>query len=453
MNILNQKNPNMINFTKNGKHKYTVSTDPDIIKLIEEHIEQYKNEGKEMLVKLLDTEELYGDVIDAAKDKRHRMSVKIAIGDPVRSYTDTITDPENRLHQTIRFIQYSVITDNFVPPEHQPIEIQDGPKGKIRQIIRPQFHIEQIIHHSLVRVLEPIFMKKMYYYSAASIPKRGTHFLRKHIEHAIKFDSQNTKYCLKMDIRKFFQSIPHRKLKTMLKEDVRDDTVRKLLFKVIDSVEEGLPLGFYTSQWLANYYLQPIDHYIKERMYDDLKISHSKKRHGAPHYFRYMDDMVLFGPNKKELHRARLILMDKLKKEYGLSIKDDWNVFRFDYIDDDGVRKGNMLDFIGFRFYHDKVTIREKIYERIIKLIDRLIVKNKQDITFHEVASMLSYYGYVVWSDSKGIYYNMLKPYIGLKDLKRIVSEENSKYNKYINTIMDRDEWIKGYEPEPNPFS
>lgn len=358
MNILNQKNPNMINFTKNGKHKYTVSTDPDIIKLIEEHIEQYKNEGKEMLVKLLDTEELYGDVIDAAKDKRHRMSVKIAIGDPVRSYTDTITDPENRLHQTIRFIQYSVITDNFVPPEHQPIEIQDGPKGKIRQIIRPQFHIEQIIHHSLVRVLEPIFMKKMYYYSAASIPKRGTHFLRKHIEHAIKFDSQNTKYCLKMDIRKFFQSIPHRKLKTMLKEDVRDDTVRKLLFKVIDSVEEGLPLGFYTSQWLANYYLQPIDHYI-----------------------------------------------------------------------------------------------REKIYERIIKLIDRLIVKNKQDITFHEAASMLSYYGYVVWSDSKGIYYNMLKPYIGLKDLKRIVSEENSKYNKYINTIMDRDEWIKGYEPEPNPFS
>ena len=64
--------------------------------------------------------------------------------------------------------------------------------------------------------------------------------------------------------------------------------------------------------------------------------------------------------------------LDKvLDEEYGLRIKYDWQVFRFDYIDEsDGRRKGRPLDFVGFQFYHDKITIRKRTYKKIKKLIN-----------------------------------------------------------------------------------
>lgn len=70
-----------------------------------------------------------------------------------------------------------------------------------------------------------------------------------------------------------------------------------ILFLIIDGSEQGLPLGFYTSQWLSNFMLQPLDHYTKEQLH-------------AAHYIRYMDDMVVFGRNKKELHRMRIAIDD-----------------------------------------------------------------------------------------------------------------------------------------------
>lgn len=63
----------------------------------------------------------------------------------------------------------------------------------------------------------------------------------------------------------------------------------------IDDNANGVPLGFYTSQWLANWYLESLDHFIKETLH-------------IKYYVRYMDDMALFGANKRELHmKIRLL--------------------------------------------------------------------------------------------------------------------------------------------------
>ena len=70
-----------------------------------------------------------------------------------------------------------------------------------------------------------------------------------------------------------------------------------LLYRIIDVTDVGISLGFYTSQWLSNWYLQGLDYYIKERL-------------GAVHYMCYMDDMVIFGSNKKVLHRTRQAISD-----------------------------------------------------------------------------------------------------------------------------------------------
>lgn len=68
---------------------------------------------------------------------------------------------------------------------------------------------------------------------------------------------------------------------------IKDRDTLDLIDKIIDSTDKGVPIGNYTSQWFANFFLQDLDHYIKE----ELKV---------PYYLRYMDDMVLFHRNKKD---------------------------------------------------------------------------------------------------------------------------------------------------------
>lgn len=208
---------------------------------------------------------------------------------------------------------------------------------KKRTIIVPST-IEIVVQHSVVQVLMPIFMKGMYQHSYASIPNRGAHKAKKYIEKWIRKDPRNVKYCLKMDIRHFFESIPHDILKTKLKNIIRDEKMLDILYKIIDTTEQGLPLGFYTSQWLANWYLQELDHYIKEQLH-------------AKYYVRYMDDMVIFGSNKRELHKMLEAIRDYLNEELKLEIKDNWQIFRFDYTDKKGNHRGRDLDFMGFRFF------------------------------------------------------------------------------------------------------
>ncbi len=137
-------------------------------------------------------------------------------------------------------------------------------------------------------------------------------------------DPKNCKYVLKMDIRHFFDSIPHDRLKAKLKKTVHDEKMLELLFRIIDVTEVGIPLGFYTSQWLSNWYLQGLDHFIKEQLC-------------AVHYMRYMDDMVIFGSNKRVLHRMRQAISDYLEMELGLELKANWQVFRFSYGNNQGV--------------------------------------------------------------------------------------------------------------------
>ena len=95
-------------------------------------------------------------------------------------------------------------------------------------------------------------------------------------------------YILKCDISKFFASIDHIRLKEKLIKRIKDKDALNIIFKIIDSEEQGLGIGNMTSQVLAVFYLNDLDHYIKE----DLKIKY---------YVRYQDDFLLFHPSKEYL--------------------------------------------------------------------------------------------------------------------------------------------------------
>lgn len=304
--------------------------------------------------------------------------------------------------------------EHFYNYPHKPIEIYDGISRKKRTIIVPT-PMEKIVHHMIINVLKPILKCGMYEHSYASIPKRGAHKGKKYIEKWIRNDTRNVKYCLKMDIKKYFQSVDTDILKKKLRKIIHDERFMSILETLIDVQDTGIPLGFFTSQWLANFCLQDLDHYIKEEL-------------GAVHYIRYMDDMVIFGSNKRNLHRMKEDIERYLSKSLNLQVKENWQIFRFDYTDRKGRRRGRDLDFMGFRFYRDKTTLRRSIMLKATRKARKIAKKEK--ITAYDARQMLSYIGYIDKTDTYGMYEERIKPYVNVQYLKRKISKSDRNRKK-----------------------
>ena len=170
----------------------------------------------------------------------------------------------------------------------------------------------------------------------------------------------------------------------------------------------GLPLGFYTSQWFANFYLQDFDHFVKEEL-------------NVKYYMRYMDDMVIFGSNKKELHKDKDLMLEFLQENLRVWFKDNWQIFRFDTKG----HKGRFVDFMGFRFYRDHTTMRRSIARKAMILARKL--GNQETISVEDARRMMAYYGWIKHTDSYYFMQRYIDPYINFDDLKRIISEDSKR--------------------------
>lgn len=178
-----------------------------------------------------------------------------------------------------------------------------------------------------------------------------------------------------------------------------------LLYKILDITETGLPLGFYTSQWFSNWYLQELDHYIKEELH-------------ANYYSRYMDDMVIFGNNKKTLHRMRKSINDYLNTKLGLELKGNWQVFLFDW-----KGRGRDLDFMGFRFYRNRTILRKSIMYKATRKASK--ISKKAHPTIYDVRQMMSYLGWIDCTDTYQMYHCWIKPMVCFQRMKRYISKHD----------------------------
>lgn len=319
---------------------------------------------------------------------------------------------------------------NYENAEHEPVYIRDGTKQKERMIIVPTLE-ELIVQHCIAKALEEMFWHGMYQHSYASLPRRGAHKAKKVIEKWIDTDPKNVKYVLKMDIHHFFDSIPHDILKAKLRKHIHDDQMLDLLFKIIDVVDVGIPLGFYTSQWLSNWYLQDLDHYIKEQLH-------------AVYYVRYMDDMVIFGSNKKVLYQIRQAISDYLAERLGLELKGDWQVFRFSYTVN-GKDRGRVLDFMGFQFYRNRTVLRKSIMLKGTRKARKIHKKPYQGRkpTVHDYRQMMSYLGWIDCTDTYWMYLKHIKPRVSFQKMKRYISrydlhDDRRVYERLVQLYMPR---------------
>lgn len=245
---------------------------------------------------------------------------------------------------------------------------------KERLIFRLPYFPDRITHHAVMNVLEPIFVSTFTADTYSCIKGKGIHAAAKAVKRALN-DVENTRYCLKLDIKKFYPNIDHDILKQLLRRKIKDNDLLWLLDEIIGSTD-GLPIGNYLSQYFANFYLSYFDHWMKES-------GHVK------YYFRYADDMVILSGDKPSLHQLladiRAYLRDRLK----LEIKSNYQVFPVD-------KRG--IDFVGYVFYHTHTRLRKSIKKNFARMLKKR--KNKQSIA--------SYNGWAAHCNSKNLLKKLL---------------------------------------------
>lgn len=231
---------------------------------------------------------------------------------------------------------------------------------KEREIFRLPYYPDRILHHAIMNILEPIWVSVFNKNTYSCIKNRGIHACAKDVKHTLKKDPDGTRYCLKIDVRKFYPSIDHEILKTVVRRKIKDSRLLALLDEIIDSVPSGVPIGNYLSQYFANLFMAYFDHWLKETK-------------GVKYYWRYADDIVILAPNKDVLHsllhEIRAYLRDNLK----LKVKRNYQVFLVD---------SRGIDFLGYVFYHShtllRKSIKQKLCRRVAKLNKRKVAPTKE---------------------------------------------------------------------------
>lgn len=293
-------------------------------------------------------------------------------------------------------IQKMLKDKTFKPSKYFESIIVDGLTKKQRVIHKPKFYPDQIIHWALILKIKDLLMRGMYKWSCASIPKRGAHYAKDRTQKWLREDVKGTKWCLKLDIKKYYPNINKELLKIKFTKIIKCCDTLNLINLIIDSHDKGLPIGNYTSQWFANFNLQDVDHYVKET----LKV---------PYYIRYMDDLVLLHRNKKELRKA-FILLSGVLHDMGLEVKSNYQLFNIDK---------RSLDFAGFVMNHRKTFIRK----RITKRARRKALRFPQNMTIQSAHSLMSYYGWYLHSDSHLLKLKYYKDII--KNIKELIANES----------------------------
>ncbi len=225
---------------------------------------------------------------------------------------------------------------------------------------------DRVVHHALCNVITPLLERTLISDTYANRTGYGTHRALK------QFTSfaRSHKYCLQGDIRKYFPSIDHEILKALIRKRIKCPDTLWLIDTIIDASNEqepvveyfpgddlltpiqrrkGLPIGNLTSQFFANLYLSPFDHFAKRQL--QLQC-----------YVRYVDDFAAFSDSWQELADAR-VAMEAFLATLRLKMHPiKSQLFETAY----------GANFVGFRVLPDRIRVRNDNLRRARKRMQQL---------------------------------------------------------------------------------
>lgn len=288
----------------------------------------------------------------ASKGKRKRVSVRKILND-IDRYAHELRD--------------TILQGTYQPSNYKPCLVIDRPSGKERLLQKPRFYPDQCAHHIAIMLAEDKLFKRLDPYANGSIPGRGQIYGHRAIKRWLKNDRKGTKYCAKGDIHHCYQSIKPEYIVKIFEHMFKDERYLSLIRTIAYSYP-SLPLGNYTSAWFSNLLLLLVD-------------ETARKNSSVTHYLRYIDDFILFGANKRKLHKAMNDIRNKVQN-IGLTVKSNWQVFPVE---------ARGVDILGYRYFRNTTILRKRNSLALIRNARKI----KHKLKLHKKISLRSAQGFL----------------------------------------------------------
>lgn len=252
---------------------------------------------------------------------------------------------------------------------------------KKRIINAPAFK-DRVVHHALVRVIEPLFENKFISDSFACRTGKGTHAAKRRVESFVMAAQKQwgDYYVLKGDIRAYFHSIDRRVLIELIERTISDADILWLIKQIVacDGDQRGIPIGALTSQLFANVYLDALDHHVK----DDL---------GIKMYARYMDDFLVVHPDKAYLRTLLADINHFITDRLHLTLNPKTTIYK------SGSGSCHSIDFCGYRIWPGYTKPRKRTVKAARKRFKKLseLYQLGQITTGRLKSSAMSFLGYM----------------------------------------------------------
>lgn len=336
---------------------------------------------------------------------------------------------EKRPFYYLAGLQYMLKNHLFKTSEYEIFILNEGKKK--RDVYKLPFFPDRIAQWAILQVIEPFLVANMTTDTYSAIPGKGIQPIVNDLRGCYKTkiidgkkksvwvpsillsDEENTRYCYKIDLHHYYQSINHEVLKQKFRKVFKDPELLWLLDEIADSIntatEEdlielslsgeievdpntGIPIGNYMSQYSGNFYLSSFDHWVKEELH-------------VKHYYRYMDDVVIFASSKEELHEIHRKVTAYTRDYLHLNIKGNYQIFP---------TKVRGVDFVGYRFFGEYTLLRKSTainFKRKMRAC-RKKMENNIPPTYSEWCSFNSYKGWLGNCDSYRLFKKYMEPLI-----------------------------------------
>lgn len=293
--------------------------------------------------KLIEFDTLYAAYLKARKGKRLSLSCMKFERDLEGNLIQIQNDLIWGTYKTGRYVRFDV----FEPKRRKVAALEDFK--------------DRIVHHAICAILNPIYDARFIYDSYACRVGKGTHAGANRTQAMMRecVARYGKLFALKADISKYFASIDHAILKSLIRRKISDTRMLAVIDEIIDSYSEygrpgkGLPLGNLTSQLFANIYLDALDQFVKNKKQEKW-------------YIRYMDDFVVLHPDKQHLQALRLDIQVWLGEALELSTNHKTGVFPV------SIHNGRGLDFLGYHLWPDRRRLRKASLKRFARRLRKL---------------------------------------------------------------------------------
>ena len=332
------------------------------------------------------------------------------------------------LNTNIHYIYYLLKNKLYKPSPYKTFMIFE-PKPRL---VMSQTIADKIINHFIANYyLIPYMESSLIDSNVATRVGKGSGYavklIKKYYNKILINENNKEIYCLKIDISKYFYSIDHEILLQKVKKKIFDEDVLNLIKIIISETNKeyinksidyynkkfntsipqyknnkGLSIGAMTSQFLAIFYLNDLDHYIKE----ELK---------CKYYIRYMDDFLILDTDKEKLRKIKDLIINEIEK-LNLKVNKKSNIYK----------SSNGYIFLGYKYKvinnKLKISLKKQTYYKIKKKLKYLYTHDK--IQYNN--SLASYYGYFL-----GVY--------KVKEMNfkmKLIDKYNAYKEKYKNSLV-----------------